>query len=148
MLYHLIQSWSRRNSMLIISCHENILKVHQCHILINLKTSCDLQWVPFVKCYLVKWRSSYGGEAKRETIQGLANWNKTGAGQSLFNQQPQSKAIQASFPDKRSCGIPPQINFSAHTFLLLLLLSSFSFSAFISWLSTWKPQQNWHCEYV
>ena len=87
MLYHLIQSWSRRNSMLIISCHENILKVHQCHILINLKTSCDLQWVPFVKCYLVKWRSSYGGEAKRETIQGLANWNKTGAGQSLFNQR-------------------------------------------------------------
>ena len=66
-----------------MSCYENILKVHQCHILIH----CDLQWVPFVKCYLVKWRSSYGGEPKRETIQGLANWNKTGAGQSLFNQR-------------------------------------------------------------
>ena len=102
-------------------CHsfpENISLVSRCHILMTW----SLLWLAL---------GSFCGASPCAVK--VSSWGKKGNNPRLgklrqkVSFQParsQSKAIPASFPDKRSCGIPPRINFSTHTFCSLFDLAS------------------------
>ena len=126
MLYHLIQSQSRRNIMLMWP-HQTVslwkhpaFKVHQCHILMPW----SLSWLAV---------GSFCEASPCETKVILWGWSKKGNNSrvgklkqnmlvSLFLTSGHNpKQSKPHFRTKEA----PALNFSAHTFLSLLLLSPF-----------------------
>ena len=113
--------------MIWTHCHafpENIWlasRYQHCHIL----TTWSLLWL----AWLLLWSITLWGEGHLLGLKQKGKQSKSWqieAKQSLFNPRPQSKAIQGSFPDQRSCGIPSQINFSYTPLLVVAVVSKYS----------------------